>query len=327
MRLARRIGWSALLAGVLAFLIVPLVVPISSTGTRTVSEVAPPEATFIDIGSLTVHYEFLPHSGGLDNPPLFVLLHGFGASTYSWRDVIEPLADLGDVVAYDRPAFGLTERPTQWSGPSPYGSDSQLELLSAVIDTFGDEGQPVVVVGHSAGGTLAAEFGLRSPEKLSGLILVAPAILTTGGGPGWLSWVFQVPQIDRLGPLLVGGIATSGDELLERSWHDLSKLTPDIRDNYRIPLQINNWEQAFWEFQKAPRDFRVSDTPGALALPVAIITGDDDRVVPTADSLELATLIDGSALSVIPNSGHLPQEETPEEFVNEVVALLPGLVP
>ena len=326
MRLARRIGWSALLAGVLALLIVPMVVPISSTGTRTVSEVAPPGATFIDIGSLTVHYQFLPHRGGLDNPPLFVLLHGFGASTYSWREVVEPLADLGDVVAYDRPAFGLTQRPTEWSGPSPYGSDAQLELVANIIDTFGDEGQPVVVVGHSAGGTLAAEFALRSPEKVSGLILVAPAILTTGGGPGWLSWFLQVPQIDRLGPILVGGIATSGDELLERSWHDLSKLTPEIRDNYRIPLQIENWERAFWEFQKAPRDFRISSRPEDLLVPVAIITGDDDRVVPTSDSLELGTLIQGSAVAVIPRSGHLPQEETPEEFLSQVLAFLPGLI-
>jgi len=327
MRLARRIGFTALLAGLLAFLIVPLVVPISSTGTKTSAEVAPPGATFIDVGSVTVHYEFVPHRGSVANPPLFVLLHGFGASTYSWREVIQPLAELGDVVAYDRPAFGLTQRPTEWSGPSPYGSDQQLVLLESMINTFSSDGQPVVLMGHSAGGTLAAEFGLRSPEQLAGLILVAPAILATGGGPDWLSWLFAIPQIDRLGPLLVSGIASSGNELLERSWHDTNLLTAEIRANYRVPLEIENWERAFWEFQKAPRNFTVSTNPGGVRLPVAIITGDDDRVVATADSIELTTLMEGSALEVIPQSGHLPHEETPAAFLASVVKVLPGIVP
>ena len=316
---ATALGWGALASGVLAVLIVPLVVPVESTGTLTEFEAAGEDATFLDLDEVSLHYESADYQGDGVNQPLFILLHGFGASTYSWRDVLDDFSELGDVVAYDRPAFGLTTRPTDWEGDSPYGVEAQLDLLDDVIDAFAKDGQPIVLVGHSAGGTLAAEFGLRYPERVDGLILVAPAILATGGGPSGLSWLYDIPQVDRIGPLLVGGIATSGEDLLERSWHDLSLLTPEIRAAYRVPLSVKGWEAAFWEFQKAPRTFTISKNPGALTVPTVIITGDDDRVVETADSIELADRIPGATLSVLANSGHLPQEETPEEFMQSVV--------
>ncbi len=49
-----------------------------------------------------------------DGEKVFILLHGFGASLFSWREIVEPLSQYGTVIAYDRPAFGLTERPMQW---------------------------------------------------------------------------------------------------------------------------------------------------------------------------------------------------------------------
>lgn len=318
----RKIGWIALAVGVVAALVVPLVVPVETTGTQTEEQAAGESATFVDIEGVGVHYVTRDYTGEGTDQPLFVLLHGFGASTYSWREVIDDIASFGDVVAYDRPAFGLTKRPTSWEGESPYGVDAQMDVLQGVIDAFANEGQAVVVVGHSAGGTLAAEFGLRYPDRVDALVLVAPAILSTGGGPSWITPLLSIPQIDRIGPLLVAGIATSGDELLERSWHDVSLLTPEIREAYRLPLTISGWERAFWEFQKAPRNFLISENPGALTPPTSIITGDDDRVVQTADSIALAELIPGSQLHVLAESGHLPHEETPEAFMEALEASL-----
>lgn len=323
----RTIAWTALAAGIVAVLVVPFVVPIESSGFRTESEVAGPDATFLQVSDISVHHEYLPYQGAGSQPPLFVLLHGFGASTFSWREVLEDFSNLGDVLAYDRPAFGLTSRPTRWEGESPYGVDAQMELIDALVEAFRRPNQSVVLVGHSAGGTLSAEYALRNPEALSGLILVAPAILQTGGGPSWLQWIVTIPQVDRLGPLLVGGIATSGSELLERSWHDQNRLTAEIRAGYQQPLQVRGWEAAFWEFQKAPRNFSVTENPSDIPPPVFIITGDDDRVVPTDDSRTLQTLIPGAGLAVIPASGHLPQEETPEAFMAAVREALEHTMP
>ena len=325
MKTFRRIAWGALLSGVLAFLIVPFLIPVKTTGSLTEREAAGEGATFSNIDGIDVHYEFSPYRGGQENPPLLVLLHGFGASTYSWGEVLENLSDWGDVVAYDRPAFGFTQRPLDFEGDSPYGVDAQLDLLRGVASEFASPGQDVILVGHSAGGTLAAEFAYRFPAEVDAVILVAPAILTTGGGPEWLSVLYKIPQIDRLGPVLVGGVAASGSELLERSWHDVSMLTPDIREAYQVPLTIVNWERAFWEFSREPRRFQVTEDPGGIVVPTAIITGDDDRVVPTSDSIALSELIPDAMLAVIAFSGHLPQEETPEEFVASLADALAEL--
>jgi len=311
----KTIGWGALLSGVLAVLIVPLVVPVETSGTLTASEAAGPGATFVSLVDIDVHYEYEAYRGLAGDPPLMVLLHGFGASTYSWNAVQGSLAAYGDVVSYDRPAFGFTQRPVAVEGESPYGVPAQLDLIRAISAEFAKPGQEVILVGHSAGGTLAAEFALLFPGEVEALVLVAPAILSSGGGAGWLSFLTNIPQVDRIGPLLVGGIAESGNELLERSWHDVSALTPDIVSAYQQPLTVKGWERAFWEFSTTPREFTITDNPEGLSLPTAIITGDDDRVVATEDSVALSKVVVGSTLAVIPQSGHLPHEETPDAFM------------
>ena len=89
-----------------------------------------------------------------------MLLRGFGASTFSWREAVAPLAERGRVIAFDRPAFGLTERilrgdwnPDEWPGGSPYTPEAQADLSIALLDAL--EIDEAVLVGHSAGGTVA----------------------------------------------------------------------------------------------------------------------------------------------------------------------------
>ena len=67
---------------------------------------ADPDSKFIQVNGLKVHYKIYGQGD-----PVVVLLHGFGASLFSWREVTGPLSNLGTVIIYDRPAFGLTERP------------------------------------------------------------------------------------------------------------------------------------------------------------------------------------------------------------------------
>ena len=214
----------ALLAGILAFLIVPFLLPQPNSGTLTYREAAGKDAQFATLNGLDVHVETRAYSGAVKNPPLIVLMHGFGASTFSWREVIDPLSKFGEVLAYDRPAFGFTERPTEWSGDNPFSFVGNMKLLDALLERF-TQGRKVVLVGHSAGGQLAAEYARLNPAKIDALVLVDPAILTTGGGPSGLDWFYQIPQIDRLGPILVSSIASSGNDVIRKSFYDQSKLT------------------------------------------------------------------------------------------------------
>ncbi|HEY7854152.1 MAG TPA: alpha/beta hydrolase [Aquiluna sp.] len=305
--------------GLLGILLIgPFLIPVNTSGTLTkeqaANEIWNGKSQWIELAGHEVHYV---EAGDKASDRLVVLMHGFGASAYSYKDVLEPLATLGHVIAYDRAAFGFTERPTSWD-VNPYGSKGQLQVLDELIAEFG-QGKEVFIVGHSAGGNLAAAYTVDNQEKLAGSVLYAPAVLTSGGGPSWLNWIFSIPQINHIGPALVSSIATSGLDLLYLSYNDPETVTEETLAGYTQPLKVIGWEKAFWEFNKAPRDTGVSERLGAISIPTLVLTGDNDLVVATADSIEVAALIEGAELVIIPRTGHLPNEESPQEFANAVI--------
>lgn len=302
-------------------LIVPFIIPVETTGTRTYKEVAGEGAEFATAQGIEIFYEktdFVCKDGrDCSNPPVIFLMHGFGANTFSFREVTEPLSEFGDVIAYDRPGFGLSERPTSWEGQNPYGSVGQDLILDELIERFAS-GRDVILVGHSAGGTLAAQYVVDNKDAVKGLILISPAILTTGGSPSWLNWIYSIPQLDHLGPLLVSSIASSGMDLLNESWFNPTLITDEVKAGYREPLDVIGWEEGFWEFNRAPRAFDIRERLDEITIPTLLITGDTDTVVATKDTEALATMIENSVLFVIPQSGHLAQEETPEDTMKAI---------
>lgn len=315
--------WQKLLFGILVFLLLallvgPFLIPVPPlTDTVSERELADPDSLFIPVGELTVHYKEMGAG-----EPVFILLHGFGASVFSWREVMQPFSELGRVIAYDRPAFGLTSRPMpgEWRGENPYSPEAQAAIVIGLMDALGIE--QAYLVGNSAGGTVSVYTALTYPQRVSGLILVDAAIYTGGGSPAWARPLLGTPQMRHLGPLLARQIATSGDDFIRTAFHDLSLVTPQVLEGYRKPLRARNWDRALWELTAASRPLGLADRLGELSLPVLVITGDDDRIVPTEESIRLGGDIPGASLVVIPNAGHLPHEEKPEAFMQAVRAFL-----
>jgi len=294
----------------------PLLIPIPPLeGTQPPQALADPDSQFIPINGLQVHVKTQGQG-----EPVFVLLHGFGASVYSWRAVMPGLAQAGTVIAFDRPAFGLTERPLRWQGRNPYSPEAQVELVIGLMDHFGVE--KAILVGNSAGGTVAMKTALAYPHRVAALILVDAAVYAGGGAPAWLRPLFATPQLRRLGPLFMRQIQTRGMELLRLSWHDPSRIPAETIALYQKPLKAENWDKALWELVVASRE---SDLPARLTeiqMPCLVISGDDDRVVPTADSLRLAEELPNATLAVIEKAGHVPHEERPEAFLEAVAEFL-----
>ncbi len=305
----------------LAVTIGPLLVSARSFSRPAPSpHMADPDSRFIELNGLNIHYQ---QAGS--GEPLILLLHGFSASTFSWREVMQPLAAFGTVVAYDRPGFGLTERPLgdelkSWPGANPYGPDAQADQVAALIEALGFE--KAILVGHSAGGTIAMHMALRHPERVQGIVFVDPAIYRAGGAPAWLRPLLGMPLMDRVGALVSRSLAAQGDRLIKQAWHDPAKVTPEVLAGYREPLQVENWDRALWEFTLAGRDLKLGERVKGVKLPTLVITGDDDRIVPTADSIRLASELPNAELVVIPNCGHLPQEECPGPFLEAVTRFM-----
>jgi pimeloyl-ACP methyl ester carboxylesterase len=314
-----------LLFAILILLIVPLIYPVPPLkDTVPEKDLAEPDSRFVDINGVTVHYKEMGQG-----EPVFILLHGFGASTYSWQEVIEPLSKSGRVIAYDRPGFGLTSRPMpgDWTGTNPYGVQGNVEMLDNLMNQLGVE--KAVLVGNSAGGSVAAAFAIEHPDRVQGLVLVDPAI---GNGnreriPSWLSPLMATPQMRHIGQLLVRSIAgKTGDETIRLAWHDPSLIDQQVYDGYRKPLKANNWDKALYEFTIAQKSDDLQSRLGELKVPILVMTGDDDRIIPTANTIQLANKIPGADLEVFNQCGHVPQEECPEQFMSGIKTFLKGIL-
>ena len=317
----RLLRWISLgLIVLLAVLLIgPFLVPVPPlTNTVPPTQLADADSQFLVLNGLSVHVKTRGQGA-----PALVLLHGFGASLYSWQPVLAPLSDLGTVIAYDRPAFGLTERPLTWDGPNPYGPDSQIALLITLLDHYGLD--RAILVGNSAGGTVAMQAALAHPDRVAALILVDPAVYSGGGAPAWLRPLLATPQMRHLGPLVARQLQSSGPQILQQAWHDPARLPAETVALYQKPLQAENWDTALWELTLASRPSGLPDRLAEFNLPILVITVDDDRIVPTDQSVRLASELPGAQLVVIPAAGHVPHEEQPEAFVQAVAQFVQSL--
>lgn len=315
-----------ILLGLLAFvsaavLVGPFLIPIRPLeGLQAPEQLADPDSRFAEVDGVKLHYKVMG-----SGEPVMVLLHGFAASIYSWREVMAPLAKLGTVIALDRPSSGLTERPMpgEWTGRSPYSAEAQADQVTGLLSTLGVE--KAVLIGNSAGGTIAVLTALRHPERVRALVLVDAAIYTSGGAPGWAGPLLHTPQMDRVGILIVRNFSSLGTRLLNQAWHDPSKFKPEWLEGYRRQIQVIDWDRGLWELTKASKPLKLDRRLPELTMPALVITGDDDRIVPTAESVRLAGELPDARLVVIPDCGHTPQEECPQAFLSAAEAFVSGL--
>lgn len=292
----------------------PFLIPVPPLeGLKPPRALADPDSRFIDVDGVEIHYKEMG-----SGPRAFLLLHGFGASTFTWHEVMDDFAAHGRVIAFDRPGYGLSQRllPGDWTGDNPYTAESQARQIIAIMDTLGIE--RAVLVGNSAGGTISVFTYLTYPQRIEALILLDPAIYSGGGAPAFVRPLLGLPQMRHIGPLISRSLVSDPQNLLNLAWHDPSRITPAILDGYAKAYQVENWDKALWEFTIASRDLNLDTRLNEIRAPTLVITGDNDRIVPTQESVTLASEIANADLIVLPACGHLPQEECPAGVMEAV---------
>jgi pimeloyl-ACP methyl ester carboxylesterase len=282
-----------------------------------VEELAEPDSLFLDVDGLQVHYKVVGQG-----EPTIVLLHGFAASVFSWRKVMEQLGEVGTVIAFDRPAFGLTERPMpgEWENENPYSPEAQVDLTVRLMDELGVE--KAVLVGHSAGGTIALLTVLRHPERVEALVLEDAAVYEYSSTPDWVQPLLRTPRMARLGPFLVRTITLWGEAVIRTAWDDPDKITLELVSGYKKPLQVENWDRALWELVLASHPLGLEDRLHGVSVPVLVIAGENDRFVPARSSERLAGEVPGAELAVLSGCGHVPHEQCPGSFLGAVTPFL-----
>ncbi len=312
-------GMLALAGGLAVLLAGPLLIPVPPLKRAyPARRLADEDSEFIQLNGLDIHVK---RSG--QGQPVFVLLHGFAANLYTWHNISPALSQLGSLIAYDRPGFGLSARPLDWEGQNPYSPTAQIGLLSSLLDHFGVT--QTILVGNSAGGTIAMQSALAFPERVSAMVLIDPAVYHGMGTPAWLRPVLATPQMRRLGPLFTRQLLSHEHDLIKLAWHDPSLLSAEMEQYYLKSFSVENWDKALWEFTLASQPSNLRERLDQLTMPVLVITGDDDRIVPTADHKQLARDLPNASLCVITDAGHVPHEEKPLEVLAAISQFTSGL--
>ncbi len=249
--------------------------------------------------------------------PVLLLIHGFSASLHTWEPWVDRLATgdqrLNDyrVISIDLPGHGLTRAPA--------GYQANIDnLRDAVADFVRLQGlQRFAIAGSSMGGNVAWEYALAHPEHVEALILVdASGWEDTRPEAAEEPAIFKLLRNPVAGPILSGLDNTRLiREGLEASFYDASLVTDAMVERYAEMSRAPGHREILLQLTLGFRDrnYATAERLSALAMPVLILTGDTDRLVPPEHARQFHDAIPNSELIVFENVGHIPQEEIPDE--------------
>ena len=134
----------------------------------------------------------------------------------------------------------------------------------------------------------------------------------------------RLPQVDRLGPLIARRVGAS-EALLKSTFADPDQISSRTRMLRAINTRVTDWDSALWEFLVAATvQPDISLLVDQIDQPVLVVTGADDGLVSVNLSAQLDSELPNSRLVVLPDCGHVPQEECPDALVDALDNWLAG---
>jgi pimeloyl-ACP methyl ester carboxylesterase len=246
--------------------------------------------------------------------PALLLLHGLGCTHHTWDPVIDALAKRYTVVAPDLLGHGESDKPrTDYSiGAFANGMRDLLTVLG--IDT-------VTVVGHSFGGGVAMQFAYQFPERTERLALVGSgglgpevsaairAITTTGFHQ--VMGALTLPGVRHLGTAGLRALSRTGVKEF-RDFDEVAEIYQSFRDPAaRAAIRHVVRAVVDWQGQIVTMADRAYLTE---AMPMCVIWGAEDRVIPVSHAARAAELAPGARVEILPDSGHFPHKDHPQRF-------------
>lgn len=256
------------------------------------------------------------------HPYTLLFLHGFGAGSHYWRELEEHFAARYNTVALDLKGFGYSAKPLDRN----YRLQDQVDLVKAFIQAKNLNN--LILVGHSLGGGVALLTALELPQdRVQALVLLDNASYAQPL-PDFIH-LLRTPLINTLGPALLP------DRLLVRSllkkvFTDHTKITEDMIQQYVTYLKTPGAYHALRQTarQIIPENVDdIIDRTVNLKLPVLLIWGENDRILPLESGRRLQEDIQGSELVVIPGVGHDPHEENPVATIQAIADFLDRRLP
>ncbi len=252
-------------------------------------------------------------------PPV-ILLHGFGACAYTWRFLAPELAKDHRVFTIDLKGYGLSDKPED----GKYAVSDQADLVAAFIRQ--KDLHDLVIMGHSMGGgvTLMTYLKVREdqPARVKRLVLIDSA-----GYPQklpWFIWLAQAPVLGSVGGKLVSP-RTAAAMVLRKCYYHKDRITEEQIDTYAYYGSLPGAREAVTQTarQLVPDDIdALTARYKTISVPVLIIWGADDEVVPLSVGKNFKRDIPGSELVILPECGHIPLEEEAGATQQAIAAFL-----
>lgn len=301
--------------------------PFVATNPQTLAD---PEGQFLSINGVQT---YVIDVGPRDGQPV-VLLHGFGASTVSWRHTIPALTAAGyRAIAFDRPGFGLSDK----SYDLDYSHTNQAAHTIALMDTLQIE--RAVLVGHSQGGNVITHAALAYPERVESLVIVAGAVIlddhtSTLGQIAVTSSGFLVnlASYEPLAALIGAGLQLyltpdRIQDILRSAYASPDAVTAATVEDYLRPFYTPNWDLGLIAMV---RDGAGNEVPPAqleqIRQPVMLIWGEADAWVPVSNGEQLRQYLTTDIIwHTYPEVGHMVMEEAPDTFNRDLLEFLAGI--
>jgi pimeloyl-ACP methyl ester carboxylesterase len=247
--------------------------------------------------------------------PALLLLHGIGDSSASWVPLMRSLAEDHTVLVPDLLGHGESDKPR-----ADYSVAAYANGMRDLLDVFGID--RATVVGHSLGGGVAAQLTYQHPTRVERLVLVASGGVSREVSP--FLRMASTPVADLVLPLLrlppVRLAAMAGIEMLRRSGTDIGR---DAEELSRVldALPDVAARGAFSRTLRSVVDWRgqvvtmLDRSYLAEAMPVLLVWGAHDAVIPVAHALVAHEAMPGSRLEIFGDAGHFPHHQDPDRFV------------
>lgn len=237
-------------------------------------------------------------SGGYGKP--MMVLHGIGNQAGSWAKLAADMAVMTQVMVPDLPGHGDSD---------PLGGALSLQDLVDGVEALvlkESPDQPVTLMGNALGGWVALRYAMQHPERVERLVLLNPMVAYDE-----LERVQLVPEDREQAAALVGAMSPGNaptpagfvlDDLIETIQNGA---TPRVLAGLRPTDSLSDAELA------------------TLDLPVLILWGGEDKILPAEHGERLAGLLPQASFVVLEGCGHIPQQQCPRELVKRLVEIFP----
>ena len=267
-----------------------------------------PTQHVVEVDGLHINYQ----DSGPPDAPALLLLHGFGSSLQTWDAWTPQLASKFRVIRLDLPGFGLT-------GESPTQNYSEGQDLATLVDFVNKLKLPTyAIVGHSMGGKMAWSLAAAQPDRVKALVLMAP----DGFSPEmqWGTKPYEVPATMGLMKYALPKYFVRG--FLDAAYADPKWLTEHVVTRYHDMLRAPGVRGAILD--RADQTVSTNPIPRLkqIKAPTLLLWGENDRMIPSSNAANYASVLQRSRTVVLPKLGHVLQEEQPELGLAQVDAFL-----